>query len=172
MGGKAMDIYVLRHGLAGARDRQEYPDDDERPLTPKGVRRMTRQVRGLNSIGLSLDVIVTSPLVRAVQTAEIVHQRLDNPGKLVKSPALAPAGNPMELVDELSREFPSADNVMLVGHEPYLSALISLFVTGAPEPAVRLKKGALCKLRVAAPSYGRSGWIEWLLTPRQMVKLG
>jgi phosphohistidine phosphatase len=133
---------------------------------------MTRQVKGLNSIGLSLDVIVTSPLVRAVQTAEIVHRRLDNPGRLATSPALAPAGNPMALVEELSRDYSSADNVMLVGHEPYLSALISLFVTGDPEPAVRLKKGALCKLRVATPSYGRSGWIEWLLTPRQMVKLG
>ena len=167
-----MDIYVLRHGLAGVRDRQAYPNDDERPLTPKGVRRMGRQVRGLNSIGLSVDAIITSPLVRAVQTAEIVHQRLDNPGELVTSSALAPASNPMVLVGELAREYSSADKVMLVGHEPYLSALISLFATGDPEPAVRLKKGALCKMRVPEPSYGRCGWIEWLLTPRQMVRLG
>lgn len=167
-----MDLYVLRHGVADARGHLAYPDDDERPLTAKGIRRMRRQTRGLNSIGLSLDVIITSPLVRALQTAEIVHRRLDDPGELAISASLAPSGDPRAPIDEISTRYSSADNVMLVGHEPYLSALISLLVTGSTQPVIRLKKGALCKLRVVSPSYGRCGWIEWSLTPRQMVKLG
>ena len=65
-----MNLYVLRHGLARERNGREYANDDERPLTAKGMRRMRRQLKGMNSIGLSMDVIVTSPLVRAVQTAE------------------------------------------------------------------------------------------------------
>ena len=167
-----MDIYVLRHGVASARGALAYPNDDERPLTAKGIRRMRRQTRGLNAIGLSLDVIITSPLVRAVQTAEIVHRRLDNPGELVTSAALAPSGDPRALIDEMATRYSSADSVMLVGHEPYLSALISLLVTGSTRPVIRLKKGALCKLRTASLGYSRCGWIEWSLTPRQMVKLG
>ena len=64
----------------------------------------------------------------------------------------------------------SRGNVFL-GHEPYLSGLISLIVSGDPEPMIRLKKGALCKLRLFAARHGRCGWIEWSMTPRHMVKL-
>jgi phosphohistidine phosphatase len=166
-----MDLYVLRHGLAAARGSVEYPYDADRPLTPKGTRRMVRQARGLNALGLSLDVILTSPLVRALETAEIVHRELDSPGRLVESEALAPMGHPAKLIDQLAMDYPSAGNVMIVGHEPYLSGLISLIVSGDPEPMIRLKKGALCKLRLFAPRHGRCGWIEWSMTPRHMVKL-
>ena len=166
-----MDLYVLRHGVASTRDLPAWPNDDERPLTAKGIRRMKRQVRGMNSIGLSFDVILTSPLVRAVQTARIVHRRLDDPGELVTSGALAPSGDARALIDEIAADYSSANSVMLVGHEPYLSALVSLLVTGDTRPVVRLKKGALCKLRVPSLAYGRCGWIEWSLTPRQMVNL-
>ena len=110
-----MDLYVLRHGLAAARGSVEYPYDADRPLTPKGTRRMVRQARGLNALGLSLDVILTSPLVRALETAEIVHRELDSPGRLVESEALAPMGHPAKLIDQLAMDYPSAGNVMIVG---------------------------------------------------------
>ena len=82
-----MNLYVLRHGLARERNGREYVNDDERPLTAKGVKRMTRQVKGMNALGLSMDAIITSPLVRAAQTAEIVHKGLRKPGRLVTSDA-------------------------------------------------------------------------------------
>ena len=166
-----MDVYVLRHGLANARSRPVYSNDDERPLTAKGIRRMDRQARGMNAIGLSPDVTFTSPLVRAAQTAEIVHRRLDDPGELVTTAALAPSGDPRALIDQIAAGHSSADSIMLVGHEPYLSALISRLVTGDTASVIRLKKGTLCKLRVPNLRYGRCGWIEWSLTPRQMVNL-
>ena len=166
-----MDLYVLRHGLAGDRNSAGYSNDDERPLTAKGARRMARQVRGLRSLGVSIDVIVSSPLVRATQTAEIVHEGLEMTGRLVTSNALAPGGSPSQLVSRLATGYSSADDVMVVGHEPYLSSLISVLTTGDPEPVVRLRKGALCKLRLPAPRYGRCGWIEWSMTPKQMTNL-
>ena len=132
---------------------------------------MTRQVRGLRSLEVSIDVVVTSPIVRAVQTAEIVHKGLEITGRLVTSNALAPGGSPSQLISSLVTGYSSTDGVMVVGHEPYLSSLVSVLTTGDSEPVVRLRKGALCKLRLPAPRYGRCGWIEWSMTPKQMVSL-
>ncbi len=166
-----MDLYVLRHGLAGDRSSTEYTTDEERPLTDRGKRRMARQVKGLRSLGVSIDVVVTSPLVRAVQTAEIVHEGLRVTGGLVTSNSLAPGGSPSRLISNLATGYSSTGDVMVVGHEPYLSSLVSVLTTGDPEPVVRLRKGALCKVRVPAPRYGRCGWIEWSMTPKQMMSL-
>ena len=167
-----MNLYVLRHGLARERNGREYANDDERPLTAKGMRRMRRQVKGMNAIGLSMDVIVTSPLVRAAQTAEIVHRGLRKPSRLVTSDALRPSGHPATLLEELAAEYSSEDDVMVVGHEPYLNGLIAVVVTGQHVPVIRVKKGSLCKLGVPRPGYGRCGWIEWHLTARQQIKMG
>ena len=166
-----MDLYVLRHGIAADRDHRTYPTDGERPLTPKGIRRMGRQVKGLRAMGLSVDAIVTSPLVRAIETAEIAHKGLKASGKLVVSEELAPNGDPFALMDELGGEYGEDSDVMIVGHEPYLSDLVSVLAGGVPSEVVRLRKGALCKLRLLSPRYGRCGWIEWSLTPKQMVRL-
>ena len=165
-----MDLYVLRHGVAEERGAG-YSNDGERPLTAKGVRRMTRQVRGLRALGVSIGVVVTSPLVRAVQTAEIAHEGLRVTGRLVTSNALAPGGSPSQLISSLATGYSTTDGVMVVGHEPDLSSLVSVLTTGDSEPVVRLRKGALCKLRLPAPRYGRCGWIEWSMTPKQMVSL-
>ena len=167
-----MNLYVLRHGLAADRDSRQYSRDEERPLTPKGTRKIARQVKGMRSIGLSLDAVVTSPLLRAVQTAKIVHKRLPVSSELVTYESLSPLGGAHMLMEELATGYPSDGSVMTVGHEPYLSDLISVLVSGVPGQLVRLKKGALCKLRLPSPRYGRCGWIEWSLTPRQLVKLG
>ncbi len=167
-----MNLYVLRHGLARERNGREYANDDERPLTAKGVERMIRQVKGMRALGLTMDVIVTSPLVRAAQTAEIVHGGLRKPGRLVTSDALRPSEHPASLLEELSSEYSSEDDVMVVGHEPHLSGLISVVVAGQHGAVIRVKKGALCKLVAPRPSYGRCGWIEWHLTSRQQIKMG
>ena len=166
-----MDLYVLRHGVAEERDARKYPDDYDRPLTPKGVRRLVKQAVGWNALGLAPDVIVTSPLARAAQTAEVMRRELSAPCRLVTSDHLAPAGDQALLMDYLAREHRAVAGVMVVGHEPDLGFLVSVLVTGSPSPIIRLKKGALCKLRLASPRYGRCGWIEWALTPKQMARL-
>ena len=71
-----MNLYILRHGIAADRS-SKYPDDNLRPLTRKGIDRMRREAKGMSAIGIAPDVIISSPLVRAIQTAEIVQQWLE-----------------------------------------------------------------------------------------------
>ena len=167
-----MDLYVLRHGLAEARNINKYPDDSERPLTGRGIRRLVRQVKGMISIELSPSLTITSPLVRAIQTAELVRGGLRRTGRLKVSEALAPWADPCEILEELAADHAAEDSVMVVGHEPHLSSLISLVVTGSRQPIIKIRKGALCKLRVPAPEADRCGQVEWSLTPRHMISLG
>ncbi len=166
-----MNLYVLRHGQAGDPDSRRYPNDDERPLTPEGILKMARQVKGLNAIDMSLDVIITSPLLRAIQTAKVVHEGLASPGRLVTSETLRPSAHPNALLEELAAIHSREDSVMVVGHEPHLSSLVSVVVSGDPTALIRLKKGALCKLSVPSPRRGRCGWLEWAMTPRQIKML-
>ena len=167
-----MNLFVLRHGIAADGDSGEYARDEERPLTPRGTRRMTRQAKGMRAIDLSPDAVLTSPLLRAQETAAIVCRRLPVSAKPVVTDDLSPLGSPQALMEALASGYPSDGSVMIVGHEPYLSDLVSVLVSGAPGQLLRLKKGGLCKLRLPAPRYGRCGWIEWSLTPRQQVRLG
>ena len=166
-----MDLYILRHGVAEDRDVRKYPFDSDRPLTKKGIRRLVRQARAWNRMELSLDVIVSSPLVRAAQTAEVMQRELTQPCVLEFSDHLAPGGDQALLMDYLAEEHSTADGVMLVGHEPDLSSLASVLAAGSPFPVIRLKKGALCKLSLTVTRYSRCGWIEWALEPKQMARL-
>ena len=167
-----MDVYVLRHGVADERDCEKYPDDDLRPLIPEGIDKLTRQAKGLSATGFSVDLVISSPLVRAVQTAEAVMTGLEIASELAYSETLAPEAHPYLLLEELASKHSSRERVMVVGHEPHLSSFVSMVVTGHPDGLIRLKKGALCKLRIPRPDGVRSGWLEWLMTPDQMIKMG
>ena len=167
-----MDLYILRHGRAEERNSLKYPDDRERPLTRKGIERLTQQVSGINSLGIDPDLIVTSPLVRAVQTAEVIREGLALETRLEYSDSLAPWAEPGAILDELRKAHATERSIMAVGHEPHLSSLISLVSSGTLNCAIRLRKGALCKLHIPTLGPGRCGRIEWSLTPKQMSNLG
>ena len=166
-----MDLYILRHGVAEERDPRKYPGDFDRPLTKRGVRRLVRQAMGWNALGLPLDVIVTSPLARAAQTAKVMKREIRGKCSTEYSDHLAPGGDHALLMDHLAERHATADGVMLVGHEPDLSSLVSVLSAGSPFPVIRLKKGACCKLSLTVSRYGRCGWIEWALSPKQMANL-
>ena len=167
-----MDVYVLRHGVADERDYRKYPDDDLRPLIPEGIDKLTRQAKGLKVLGLSVDLVISSPLVRAVQTAHVVMTGLEIAGDLAYSETLAPEAHPYLLLEELASKYSTVDKVMVVGHEPHMSSFVSMVVAGDLNGLIRMKKGALCKLRIPRVDGVRSGWLEWLMTPDQMIKLG
>ena len=166
-----MDLYILRHGVAEERDARKYPDDFDRPLTKKGIRRLVRQAKAWNALRLPLDVIITSSLVRAAQTAEVMQRELKQPCSLEFSKHLEPGGDQALLMEYLAGEHSTSNGVMLVGHEPDLSSLVSVLASGSTFPIIRLKKGALCKLYLTVTRYGRCGWIEWALAPKQMAKI-
>ena len=162
-----MNLYILRHGIAADRS-SKYPDDKLRPLTRKGIDRMRREAKGISAIGIAPDLIISSTLVRAVQTAEIVQQGLSAPSRLANSEALVPWAHPSQILQELSADYASAGSVMVVGHEPHMSSLVSYILTGEISWLIDLKKGALCSIDLS-PS-GR-GQLLWALAPRQLRAL-
>lgn len=167
-----MNLFLLRHGIAAERSAKKYPQDADRPLTPEGRDRLRRVARALHALELNFDLILSSPYLRARQTAEIVAEALGLSRRLQFSDRLAADGNGRELIQELAARRPLPANPLLVGHEPYLSHLASLLLTGGDGLELVLKKGGLCKLALDRLSPRPRATLEWLLTPRQMALMG
>lgn len=161
-----MKLHLLRHGEAADHGDPRYPNDADRPLTPKGVQRTKALAHALRQWGITFEVIFSSPLVRARATAEIVERGLRLHGRLEFTDHLAPSGDYGKLVAQLNGLRPAPQSLLLVGHEPHLSGLISLLCTGGQSLGLTLKKGGLCRLEVEHLSAGRCGHLEWLLAPR------
>ncbi len=166
-----MDMYLLRHAIAVTRGTEGYDNDAERPLTKKGAARMRRIAKAMKGLDLSFDLILSSPILRARTTAEIVADEMGLRKKLVFSDSLGTAGDAEAVIAELNDTYRSCEAVLLVGHEPDMSDLISLLLSGGGDVAVTMKKGGLCKLSVDSLQAGRCATLEWLLTPRQLVAL-
>ena len=163
-----MNIYLLRHGIAAERDEWRGADDSLRPLTADGERQLKKISRALEKMGLEFDLILSSPFARAKKTAEIVAEKLKLAKRLKFSGELRVGGDPEKLVAEIAARRPPPESLLLVGHEPYLSGLISRLVSGGGEMAVDFKKAGLCKLKTEDLQFGRCARFCWLLTPKQM----
>jgi len=159
-----MEIYILRHGIAVERGTPGYKKDSERPLTDEGKDKMRDIAKAMLGMGLKFDLILSSPLVRAKQTAEIVADELNE--EVNFTDFLGPDADPRELIAEINDEKPQT--VLLVGHEPDLSGLISVMISGINDLNIEMKKGALCKLTADKLTFGRCATLNWLLTPKQM----
>lgn len=165
-----MLIFLMRHGIAAERDPARYPDDDLRPLTPQGKRRTTAVARGMAGMGLGITRILTSPLVRAEQTARIVCGALGlSSDSLLASAALHPDQAAAAIVPELASAA-SDPGVLLVGHEPHLSFLTSWLLTGA-ENGLRLtfKKAGLACVECARVPSGGSAVLQFFMKPGQVA---
>jgi phosphohistidine phosphatase len=162
-----MEIYILRHGIAADRGTPGYKKDSDRPLTEEGEEKMRQIAKAMLAMDLKFDLILSSPYVRGAQTAQIVAAELDE--EVTFSDHLVPNGNPLELIREVIDEKPQ--RVLLVGHEPYLSGLISILFTGDSDAAIELKKGGICKLTADRLSFGKCATLNWLLTPKQLRSL-
>jgi phosphohistidine phosphatase len=159
-------LFLLRHGLAVPHGTEGF-EDDERPLTEKGERRVRQVARGLKRLGLKLDKIVTSPLPRAAKTAEIAASVLKLDYLLEDSEALVPTASAGSIRDWLATR--GEARIMLVGHNPNLSELLTLLLTGQPTPVVvELRKGGVAALR--DDPTGRYH-IDWLSRPRLVRRL-
>jgi phosphohistidine phosphatase len=167
-----MNLFVLRHGIAADLDTVGLANDAYRPLTPEGERKVSQIAEAMGKLELSFDLMLSSPYLRARRTAEIVAERLGARTKLELSDLLTPGGSTKRLVELLNRAQPSPESVLLVGHEPYLSELISLLVAGKETFGVIMKKGGLCRLTIESLKHGRCAALQWLLTPKQMLLMG
>ena len=162
-----MDIYVLRHGVATERGAAGYRRDSDRPLTKEGDEKMHQIAEAMLGMELKFDLILSSPYTRAEQTARIVANELDE--EVTFTEALIPDGSPISLIAEINDEKPQ--RLLLVGHEPDLSRLISVLVTGGGDAVIDLKKGGLCKLTSDKLVFGQCATLNWLLTPKQLRSL-
>lgn len=163
-----MELYLLRHAIAVERGTPGYDADHLRPLTDEGRVRMKQAAAGMAAMELKFDVILTSPYVRAHQTAEIVATALGQERKLRDDPTLQADRSPQEFMARLAGKLAEHDRILAVGHEPFLSSLATLLLGLPGGAALVMKKGGLCKLVVARIKPRPAAQLEWLLAPRQM----
>ncbi|HJU73870.1 MAG TPA: phosphohistidine phosphatase SixA [Gemmatimonadaceae bacterium] len=168
-----MQLLVIRHAIAEDRDEfaESGQDDSERPLTRVGRRRMRRNARGLRRIGPTLDVIATSPFVRAAETARIVANTLGYKSEIVTVDALTPEQAPEALLSWLMTH-PAEANVAVVGHEPHLGRLVTWLMTGVTDAHVVFKKGGACLLDLGVRPSAGGALMHWLLTPSHLRAIG
>ena len=162
-----MELYLLRHAIAIDRGTESYLGDADanRPLTDEGIRKMTEAARGMQRLALSFDLILSSPLPRAWETARIVASAVGNENRLVECPELAPEA-PLGGVIDLLRSHGKKESLLLVGHEPGLSRLVVHLLHAGSSECLEFKKGGLAKMRLGFPHGQPQGLLEWLLTPR------
>ena len=164
-----MDLLVIRHGIAV--EREEWSGhDDLRPLTDEGVSKMRKCAEGIVTQVERVDVLATSPLVRARRTAELVAKALEHDGDLEEVDELRPGQDPDAFLGWVEQH-EGSDVVAIVGHEPHLSTLVSWLMSGRRESQIDLKKGGVCLLRFDDSVAAGKGQLLWLLTPAQLRAL-
>ena len=165
-----MQLYIVRHGIAIDREDPKSPADPERYLTEEGLEKTKQVAKGVAALGVTADLLLTSPYVRANQTAEIFAHALDYPRqKIRRTDLLLPGGEPSLLFRELAKDKQSSA-VFLFGHAPQLDDLISTAL-GTKHHITSLKKAgvALIELKRVSPP---SGQLIWLGTPKMLRKAG
>jgi phosphohistidine phosphatase len=158
-------LVLLRHAVA--EDRALGVRDAQRSLTARGRAKMLRAAPGLHALLPALELVLTSPLTRAVQTANILAEEYRPPVALIESEALKPGAEPQALLDVLHAHA-YATTVMCVGHEPDLSRLASWLTTGGNKNLLTLKKGGACLLEFSREFRAGDARLVWLLTPRML----
>jgi len=154
-------IYILRHGIA--EDAPRGGSDAARALTAEGKQKLRIVLARAREAGVRPSIILTSPLKRALETAEMAATVLDVKRGLVTTNALAPSSTPQRVWNEIRAQ--RTDRVLIAGHEPLLSQVVG-FLLRCPALQLDLKKGALVSLDVDAGESGPSGTLKWVLTPK------
>lgn len=155
-------LYIMRH--AEAEDAKAGGDDTQRALTKKGKKAARAMGRWMAARGISPEVIATSPLKRATQTATAVRKKLDGPD-LLTIQELDGECSAKELAVALMPVFERADQVLVVGHQPQLGQFVSLLATGGAYGRFDLRKGSLCRVEMEAMLAAKCGSLDLLVTP-------
>ncbi len=168
-----MILYIVRHAIAEQRDPTSSEEQDsQRPLTDAGRKKFRQIARALGDLGTQIDLILTSPYLRAVDTARLLQKKLDlKKDQVITAEDLSPTGDPDRLIKEINEKYAGKGNIALVGHEPGLSRLVSVLLSGDPTLPITLKKGGVCCLSVDKLEYGRCATLEWLLAPAQLTEM-
>ncbi|PYV46023.1 MAG: phosphohistidine phosphatase SixA [Acidobacteria bacterium] len=166
-----MRIYLLRHGIAEPQSESNDFSDANRALTPAGITKLKQAGLGLTKLGVRLELVASSPLVRARETAENVTAILKCKEPIQLWDELAPGGSLDGLMQKLQRH-QDKDSVLLVGHQPDMGFLASFLVFGSNQISLAFKKGAICCVQVNEVPPQFPGELLWMLTPKILKKLG
>lgn len=164
-----MELYFLRHAIAAERGSQ-YLDDASRALTDEGAEKMKKGAQGMKIMQLGIDRIVSSPYVRARQTAQIAAKGIDFKNEIEFSEALTPHANFPDLARLLVR-FPPDARALLVGHEPSISGFVSVLISGEHNVQMDFQTGGLCRVDVDQLSPKIDSQLKWFLTSAQLRSL-
>jgi phosphohistidine phosphatase len=165
-----MKLYIVRHAIALPHGAPGMRDDD-RTLTEEGIRKMRQAAAGLRRLDYIPGLLLSSPLVRARQTAEILLEEFGKGVKMRITPALAPSGSRTELCREIAQYARQLDSLMIVGHQPSLGEIAGEIAWGSPENFVDLKKGSFCAIEVKSVQGIPRGSMITLLTPSILRKI-
>jgi phosphohistidine phosphatase len=163
-----IELYLIRHAIAAERG-PNYPDDRERPLTSEGIARFKQVVEGLKDFDVKLDLVLTSPLVRAAHTAELLIAGIGGKPRLEILEALSPGGRSAHVLEALTKYSKRAKQIALVGHEPDLGELTARLLRS--RGGVEFKKGAVCCLEMDGAMPTGPGILKWFLPPRALRKI-
>lgn len=161
-----MQVVLLRHGIAGSRDERRWPDDSSRPLTSRGRERTAQAAAGLTRL-VAITRILSSPLVRAHQSAEILREAADLSRPIETSTPLSPGGSTAELLKRL-RALRANECVALVGHEPDLGRLAAALCFKAAGATLPLKKAGACIIDFIGHPERGAGRLLAFLPPRML----
>ena len=162
-----LELYLIRHGIAAERG-EDYPDDSKRPLTSNGIARLKKEAAALDALGVAFDQIISSPLVRTRQTADVFAESMKVKPPVATIDALAPAGTPSSVIQELAK-YMRKSRIAVVGHEPNLGELAAKLI-GARTP-IEFKKGTICRIDFEVLPPKGVGQLRWLLPPKVLRKI-
>ena len=164
-----MDLYIVRHAIAHERDASRWPDDGHRPLTPEGEAKFRKAARGLRRLVPPVDMVLSSPFARAWRTAELLEEEAGWPAPVPREELRAdrPATEAVGALEAVS----DRDAVAVVGHEPGLSELASVLLTGTEAVAFDLKKGGVVALGLNDAARSGSAYLRWAVSPKILRSL-
>jgi phosphohistidine phosphatase len=165
-----MQLYIVRHGIAIDREDPKCPPDPQRYLTEEGIEKTNQVAKGLAALGVTADLLLSSPYVRAAQTAEIFAAALDYAKqKIRRTDLLLPGAEPSLLFRELAKDR-QASSIFLFGHAPQLDDIVATAL-GSKRHITSLKKAgvALLELKRISPPIGM---LAWLATPKLLRRAG
>lgn len=161
-----MELYVLRHSDAAPHGTMK---DADRPLTDEGIKKMTRVAEAMRKMELSFDAILSSPYVRAKETAGIVGEIMKCRSLIKLTPNLVSDASPSAVVKEINEDLPHKNRVLVVGHNPFLTILVSVLISGRDDTLIKFRKGGLCKLTAETLRFGQCARLEWLMAPSLVI---